>query len=114
MRAICYERAGPARDVLRLTEMPDPQPAPGEVRVRVLASGVNPTDVKQRGGAPGRVLAYPLIVPHSDGAGIIDAVGEGVPASRIGERVWMFRGMRDVQFGTAAQLTCVPEALVKS
>ncbi len=87
MRAAVYDRQGPARDVLQLEDMPTPEPGPGEVRVRVRCSGVNPSDVKSRGGTIRRPLLFPRIIPHSDGAGDIDAVGPGVPAERIGERV---------------------------
>ena len=87
MRAIAYERVGPADDVLQLIELPLPEPGPGEVRVRLHCSGVNPSDVKTRGGARSRELPFPRIIPHSDGAGVIDAVGAGVDDARVGERV---------------------------
>lgn len=105
MRAAWYERNGEARDVLTVGELPDPQPAAGEVRVRVHASGVNPSDVKSRRGRP---LDWPRIIPHSDGAGVIDAVGSGVPASRIGQRVWLWNSQWDRPDGTAAQWLCLP------
>src|SRR2546427_9685099 len=82
MRAAWYEKNGPAAAVLRLGELPDPEPGPGEVRVRVVVSGLNPTDVKSRAGS--RPMGFPRIGPHQDGAGAIDKVGTGVPASRIG------------------------------
>lgn len=109
MRAVWYEETGPADTVLRLGEMPDPQPGPGEVRVRLRASGVNPSDVKSRAGlrAP---IAYPRVIPHSDGAGEIDAVGEGVPAARIGTRVWVWNAAWRRPFGTCAEFVCLPEA----
>lgn len=107
MRAAWYERNGAAAEVLQLGEMADPQPGPGEVRVRLHCSGVNPSDVKSRRGRP---LIAPRIVPHSDGAGVIDAVGEGVPAGRIGERVWTWNGQWKRPFGTAAQLIALPAA----
>ncbi|WP_394826467.1 NADPH:quinone reductase [Pendulispora albinea] len=88
--------------------MPPPDPAPGEVRVRVHASGINPGDVKKRAPWLDMPMAYPRIVPHSDGAGVIDAVGPGISASRIGERVWCFGAQSYRPFGTAAELTCVP------
>jgi NADPH2:quinone reductase len=107
MRAVWYERKGPAAEVLTAGEMPDPQPAPGEVRVRVAVSSVNPTDVKRR--KEGRELGkFPRIVPNNDGAGTIDAVGAGVPATRVGERVWVYAAQHGRPFGTAAQFTCVP------
>lgn len=109
MRAVWYEETGPADAVLRLGDMPDPQPGPGEVRVRLRASGVNPSDVKSRAGlrAP---IAYPRVIPHSDGAGEIDAVGEGVPAARIGTRVWVWNAAWRRPFGTCAEFVCLPEA----
>ncbi|WP_413720170.1 NADPH:quinone reductase [Silicimonas sp. MF1-12-2] len=109
MRALWYERFGPAAEVLTLGEMPDPRPGPGEVLVRVKASGVNPSDVKLRAGArPGAVMQFPRIVPHSDGAGVIEAVGEGVDSSRIGERVWLWNGQWQRASGTAAELIALP------
>jgi NADPH2:quinone reductase len=108
MRAAYYQKLGPARDVLEVGEMPDPVPGPGEVRVRLRASGVNPSDVKTRGGNIARAGMPPLVIPHSDGAGVIDAVGEGVPASRIGERVWVFNGQWKRAHGTAAQFIALP------
>jgi NADPH2:quinone reductase len=100
MKAAWYEANGSARDVLTYGEFPTPEPGPGEVRVRLAASGVNPSDVKSRARRP---LISPKIVPHSDGAGVIDAVGEGVPQSRIGERVWIWNGQWKRPFGTAAE-----------
>jgi NADPH2:quinone reductase len=110
MRAAFYERTGPARDVLQLGEVPMPAPGVGEVRVRLATSGVNPSDVKSRAGLRSKALAYPRIVPHSDGAGVIDAVGEGVPAARVGERVWTWNAAWQRAFGTAAQCVTLPEA----
>jgi NADPH:quinone reductase and related Zn-dependent oxidoreductases len=78
MRAAWYERNGPAREVLTVGEMPDPVAGPGEVLVRVHASGVNPSDVKSRAGARAPI-AFPRVIPQSDGAGVIVAVGDGVP-----------------------------------
>src|SRR5207245_10096030 len=90
-RAAYYERNGAARDVLRVAEVETPQPGPGEVRVKLFASGVNPSDVKSRAGST-RKIAFPRVIPHSDGAGEIDGLGEGVPAARVGERVWAWNG----------------------
>jgi NADPH2:quinone reductase len=90
MRAIQWRRNGPAREVLELVELSKPAPGPGEVLVRIHASGVNPHDVKARAGWRGVVHRGGPVVPHSDGAGVVEAVGEGVPAARIGERVWIF------------------------
>jgi NADPH:quinone reductase len=108
MKAAYYERTGPAREVLILGELPDPQPGPGEVRVRVQWSGVNPSDVKSRGGLRPGPLPFPRIVPHSDGAGIIDGVGAGVSTERLGERVWVWNGAWGRPWGTAAQYITLP------
>jgi NADPH2:quinone reductase len=110
MQAAYYERTGPAAEVLQVGECPDPQPGPGEVRVRLRWSGVNPSDVKSRAGLRSSVMAFPRIVPHSDGMGHIDAVGEGVAAGRIGERVWVWNGAWGRAFGTAAQSIALPAA----
>jgi len=107
MRAVWYERNGPARQVLEVGEMPDPQPGPGEVRVRIHASGVNPSDWKTRLGTS-RPMAFPRVIPHSDGAGVIDRVGAGVPTRRVGERVWIWNGQWKRPFGTAAELVSLP------
>src|SRR3954471_13482960 len=88
--------------------MPDPAPGPGEVRVRVAVSGINPGDTKKRGDWVGYGMPYPRVVPHSDGAGVVDAVGDGVASGRIGERVWVYGAQSYRAFGTAAQLTVVP------
>jgi NADPH2:quinone reductase len=108
MRAIAYERTGPAAEVLQLVELPTPAPAAGEVRVRLHASGVNPSDVKTRAGLRSKTPAFPRIVPHSDGAGVIDAVGAGADAARIGERVWVWNAAWRRAFGTAAQQVSLP------
>jgi NADPH:quinone reductase len=105
MLAAYYEANGPAREVLRVEEVETPAPGPGEVRVRLHASGVNPSDVKSRGL---RKLAFPRVIPHSDGAGVIEAVGDGVAPSRIGERVWIWNGQWQRPFGTAAQCIVLP------
>jgi NADPH:quinone reductase len=109
MRAAYYTGYGPARDVLEVGELPDPQPGPGEVRVRVRYSGINPSDCNRRRGTRDRP-GYPLIIPHSDGAGEIDSVGEGVSRSRIGERVWTWNAQRGRAFGTAAEYVALPSA----
>ena len=106
MRAVWYEENGDA-SVLQVGEMPDPVPGPGEVRVRVATSGVNPSDWKRRQGSTARIN-FPRIIPNQDGAGIIDQVGDGVPASRIGERVWLYQSQIGQPFGTAAELTVQP------
>ena len=107
MKAGWYEKNGEAKDVLVVGEMETPKPAAGEVLVRLMASGVNPSDVKSRRGRP---LIAPRIIPHSDGAGVIEAVGDGVDASRIGERVWTWNGQWKRPFGTAAQFIALPAA----
>jgi NADPH2:quinone reductase len=110
MIAAWYEKKGPAREVLQVGELPDTEPGPGEVRVRVAASGVNPTDTKARGALRGNsAMPFPRVVPHQDGAGVIDRVGPGVPAGRVGERVWVYEAQWQRPFGTAAHLTTVPQ-----
>src|SRR5438093_792468 len=88
MRAVWYEKQGPAREVLTLGEMPDPIPGPGEVRIRIAVSGVNPGDVKKRQNAFGYGMAFPRVIPHSDGAGVVDQLGDGVSSEWLGRRVW--------------------------
>ncbi|MGA8969018.1 MAG: NADPH:quinone reductase [Pseudolabrys sp.] len=107
MQAAYYERNGPAREVLRIGEIQTPRAGPGEVRVKLAASGVNPSDVKSRQGST-RKIAFPRVIPHSDGAGVIDEVGDGVSKSRIGERVWVWNGQWRRAFGTAAEFIVVP------
>jgi NADPH:quinone reductase len=107
MRAAFYEANGSAREVLRVAEVETPRPGRGEVRVRLLASGVNPSDVKSRAGLT-RKIAFPRVIPHSDGAGEIDAVGEGVSPARVGERVWVWNGQWRRPFGTAAEAIVLP------
>src|SRR3954462_15519027 len=108
MRAAWYERPGPAAEVLQIGEMPDPEPGSDEVRVRLTTSGINPGDTKKRGDWVGYGMPYPRVIPHSDGAGAVDAVGDDVDTSRIGERVWVYGAQSYRPFGTAAQLTIVP------
>ena len=112
MKAAWYEKQGPAAHVLIVGEMPDPKPEQGEVRIRVVASGVNPGDIKKRQDALGVGMPFPRVIPHSDGAGTIDRVGEGVPASRVGERVWCFGAQSYRPFGTAAEYVVLPSARV--
>lgn len=109
MRAVWYEETGPAAEVLQLGEIGAPRPGPGEVRVRLCTSGVNPSDVKSRAGVRGPI-AFPLVIPHSDGAGEIDAVGEGVAPARIGTSVWVWNAAYRRPFGTCAQYVCLPDA----
>src|SRR5213080_4195421 len=110
MRAAWYEKQGGAADVLVVGEMPVADPRAGEVRIRVRASGVNPGDTKKRRGWLGSAMPYPRVVPHSDGAGVVESVGEGVDQSRLGRRVWVYGAQSYRPFGTAAELTVVPEA----
>jgi NADPH:quinone reductase len=109
MKAAWFERKGPARDVLNVGDRPKPEPIAGEVRVRIRMSAVNPSDTKNRGGHRGNVaMPFPAIVPHQDGAGIVDAVGAGVDPSRVGERVWVYEATLGRAHGTAAEYTVVP------
>lgn len=109
MLAVWYERFGPASEVLQHGQLPTPDPGPGEVLVRLHASGVNPSDVKLRAGArPGATMAHPQVVPHSDGAGVIEAVGEGVDPARTGQRVWVWNAAWRRAFGTAAEFVALP------
>ena len=110
MLAAVYSRTGPADVVLSLAEIPTPAPGPGEVRVRIAWSGVNPSDVKARSGLRTAVLPFPRIVPHSDGAGVIDRIGPGVPVDRLGQRVWIWNAAWKRPGGTAAQWAVVPES----
>jgi NADPH2:quinone reductase len=111
MRASFYDRQGPAEEVLETGELPAPTPAPGEVRVRMKFSGINPGDVKKRAGSEGSLMPFPRVIPHSDGSGVIDAVGVGGDPSRIGHRVWVYGAQSYRAFGTAAELCVVPDQL---
>ncbi|MGZ9057623.1 MAG: NADPH:quinone reductase [Burkholderiaceae bacterium] len=108
MLAVTYQRVGPADEVLSLTEIETPSAGAGDVRVRLATSGVNPSDVKSRAGVRNKTLPFPLIVPHSDGAGEIDQVGPGVDAARVGERVWVWNAAWQRPLGTAAQYVVLP------
>jgi NADPH:quinone reductase len=108
MKAVWYERNGEAAEVLQLGELETPTPAPGEVLVRLMTSGVNPIDVKRRKGVRGQVIKDPLVVPGFDGAGVVDAVGAGVDQSRVGERVWVYEGQWERARGTAAEFVNLP------
>jgi NADPH2:quinone reductase len=107
VKAALYDRYGPAREVLRVEDVERPEPGPGEVRVRVEFSGVNPTDWKSRSGATPRPIDG-FQIPHHDGAGVIDAVGEGVDQGRVGQRVWLWMASAGRRWGTAAEWTVVP------
>jgi len=112
MRAVWYERTGPAAEVLSSGEMPAPSAGAGEVRIRLEASGVNPADVYRRGGTY-RPIEFPRVIPNSDGAGIVDQVGAGVGRLKPGQRVWLFNGQRNGRaFGTAAEYIALAEHLV--
>jgi NADPH2:quinone reductase len=111
MRAASFTHTGPAHDVLHVGELPTPEPGPGEVRVKLATSGVNPSDVKRRGAHPhGKPAEFPRVIPHSDGAGTIDAAGSGVSSTRIGERVWTYNAQYRRAGGTAAEYCVLPEA----
>jgi NADPH2:quinone reductase len=110
VKAAYYERQGNAADVLVIGNLPDPEPSFGEVRVKVVFSGLNPTDIKARTGFAGRPMPFPRIVPHQDGAGIIDKVGVGVSESRIGDRVWLYKAQTGQPFGSAAEYITLPSA----
>ena len=109
MKAVWYEATGAARDVLRFGDLPTPEAGPGEVLIRIKTSGVNPSDVKSRAGLRGPI-PFERVIPHSDGAGFIEAVGAGVPPSRIGERVWIWNAAWRRAFGTSAEFLSIPSA----
>lgn len=106
MKTLLYKRNGSADAVLEFADKPVPEPRENEVLVKLATSGVNPSDVKSRAGRP---LAFDFIVPHSDGAGVVDGVGSGVNKNRLGERVWIWNGQWQRQYGTAAEYISVPE-----
>ncbi|MBX3607620.1 MAG: NADPH:quinone reductase [Piscinibacter sp.] len=108
MQAALYRRRGPARDVLQVEDQPTPEPGEGELRVRLAWSGVNPSDVKSRAGLSNPAMDFEAVIPHSDGAGVVDAVGPGVDPVRLGERVWVFNGQWGRAHGTAAQQIVLP------
>jgi NADPH2:quinone reductase len=112
MRAVTYRRFGLAKDVLELGEHPEARPAEGEVRVALTYSAVNPSDVKRRASARPGIdgSAFDRVCPHSDGAGVIEAVGDGVDPTRLGERVWIWNGHWQRTWGTAAQKITLPAA----
>ena len=112
MRAAWYEEQGAASAVLTVGELPTPTPGPGEMRVAVMCSGINPGDVKKRSDAFGVGMSYARVIPHSDGSGVVDAVGEGISSDRVGERVWCFGAQSYRAYGTAAEFVVVPETCV--
>lgn len=107
MQAAWFEQFGAASDVLQVGDKPTPVAGPGEVLVRMRTSGVNPSDVKKRAGSAPGLLDDGYVIPNSDGAGVIEAVGEGVEAKRIGERVWLYQAQFGRRFGTAAQYVAI-------
>ena len=107
MKAAWYEQFGPAAEVLTVGELEDPQPGPGEVLVRLHTSSVNPSDVKKRAGSFPDLLDDGYVIPHSDGAGVIEAVGEGVSSDRVGDGVWVYQAQYGRRFGTAAERVVV-------
>lgn len=110
MKAVWYEQTGPADQVLQYGDIPDPRPGPGEVRIAVKVSGVNPIDVKKRmGGRGGMTTAR--VIPHFDGAGVIDAIGEGVDSNRVGQRVWFYEAQWNRNQGAAAEFVTLPAYL---
>jgi NADPH2:quinone reductase len=111
MRAVWYDRQGPANEVIVTGELPTPEPSLGQVRVRLEASGVNPADTyRRRGAVPAE---YPRVIPNSDGAGTIDKVGEGVPVRWVGKRVWLYNGQRNGRWmGTAAEYIALDADLI--
>lgn len=109
MKAAYYDRQG-SIDVLTVGELPEPEPGHGQVRVKVAVSGLNPTDIKTRTGFAGAPMPFPRIIPHQDGAGVIDKVGTGVSPGRLGERVWIFKAQTGQGFGTAAEYVLLPSA----
>ncbi len=109
MRAAVYEQIGASAEVLRVEDVPTPEPGPGEVRIKVEYSGVNPTDWKSRSGATARPIDG-FQIPHHDGAGVIDAVGDGVDPGRVGQRVWTWLAAAGRKWGTAAQWSVVPDS----
>ncbi len=107
MHAAWFEDFGPASDVLKVGEFDTPVAGPGEVLVRLHTSGVNPSDVKKRAGSFPNLLDDGPVIPNSDGAGVVAAVGEGVPANRVGERVWVYQAQFERRFGTAAEYIAI-------
>ena len=107
MRACWFDSFGPAGEVLVFGDQPKPQPASGEVLVRLHTTGVNPSDVKKRAGAFPNLLDEGLVIPHSDGAGVVEAVGVDVSSQRIGERVWVYQAQYARRFGSAAEYLAI-------
>jgi NADPH2:quinone reductase len=110
VKAAYYTAQGAPAEVFKVGDLPDPAPGTGEVKVRIRASGVNPTDTYTRGGTRRRGMPFPQIIPHQDGAGVIEAVGADVPKARVGERVWLYMAQWQRANGTAAQYCVLPSA----
>jgi NADPH:quinone reductase-like Zn-dependent oxidoreductase len=110
MQAAWFDKFGPASEVLTVGEQPTPDIEADQVLVRLHASGVNPSDVKKRAGSFPDLLDNGFVIPHSDGAGVIEAVGSGVPANRVGERVWVYQAQYGRRFGTAAECVAIDSA----
>lgn len=110
MKSVYYDHFGSAADVLSIAILDTPAPAAGEVTVRMAFSGVNPSDIKSRAGSRPGVLkpAFPQVIPHSDGAGVIESVGDGVSPDRIGSRVWIWNGQWQRAFGTGSTHITLP------
>ncbi len=103
MKASWYESFGAAAGTINIGQKPVAVAGPGEVLVRLKTSGVNPSDVKKRAGAFPTLLDDGFVIPHSDGAGVVEAVGEGVDSTRVGERVFVYQAQYGRRFGTAAE-----------
>jgi NADPH:quinone reductase len=112
MKAAIYRRTGPAAEVLSVEDVDVPDPGAGEVRVRITASGINPTDWKTRAGLTGQDPDS-FQIPHQDGVGVVDAVGEGVDDGLVGQRVWLFLSAFGNRYGTAAEYSVLPVARVR-
>ncbi len=112
MRAVVYTSKGPAAEVLKIVDKPLPEPGPGEVRVKVAFSGVNPSDVKSRSGIAARTGGYPEVTPHSDGSGIVEKLGVGVDSALLNQRVWMFNAQWERPYGNCAEYVALPASQV--
>lgn len=110
MKTAWYEKQGPARQVLTVGQMSDPAPGPEELRIRIATSGINPGDIRKRQDDFGYGMAYPRVIPHGDGAGQMDQIGDGIPSEWLGKSVWCYGAQTYRRFGTAAELTVVTAA----
>jgi NADPH2:quinone reductase len=109
MKAAWFEEFGPADEVLKTGEQALPEIGPGDVLIRMSTSGVNPSDIKKRAGSFSNLLDDGPVIPHSDGAGVIEAVGSDVADSSVGERVWTYQAQYGRRFGTAAEYLAIEE-----